>query len=171
MADSSERLETLVRAHSGEVYGVLLAITRNAATAEELTQDVFLLAFRKGLSSGPGMRAWLREVARRLAMNELRRKRPELAACADALPAPSAGGPADASFDEELAALRQCLAELPGPDRTLLAARYERGEPLEKVAADVAQSVGYLKQRLFRLRRRLAECVQRRMGGKEATRA
>jgi RNA polymerase sigma-70 factor (ECF subfamily) len=178
MADSSERLEALVRAHSREVYGLLFAITRNAATAEELTQEVFLLAFRKGLCCGTGMRAWLREVARNLAMNELRRKRPERALAdvhnseagargVDALAAK--GNPGETAFDEDLAALRKCLAELGEADRNLLAARYERGEPLEKLAAELTQSVGYLKQRLFRLRKRLGECVQRRLRETEVT--
>ena len=159
-------LEALVNAHSREVYGLLVALTGNPATAEELTQDVFLVALRKGMRPGPGMRLWLREVARRLAMNELRRKRPEPMALLDA---EAAGEAPPLAFEEELAALRKCLEGLAEPDRQLLASRYERSEPLEAVALDLAQSVGYLKQRLFRLRKRLADCVRRRLAaGSEA---
>ena len=53
-------------------------------------------------------------------------------------------------------------------DRQLLAARYERGELLAAVAGRCQQSVGYLKQRLFRLRRRLAKCVRHQLAGSEA---
>lgn len=164
MADASGGLEALVNAHSREVYSLLLAVTGNPATAEELTQDVFLVALRKGMRPGPGMRLWLREVARRLAMNELRRKRPEPADLAAAEPAGSSGPAERASFEEELAALRRCLESLAGDDRQLLAARYERSEPIEALAAELAQSMGYIKQRLFRLRKRLADCVRRRLG-------
>jgi RNA polymerase sigma-70 factor (ECF subfamily) len=173
MADASENLEVLVNAHSREVYSLLLAVTGNPATAEELTQDVFLVALRKGMRPGPGMRLWLREVARRLAMNELRRKRPESVDLAASEPAGPGGpgGPAErASFDEELAALRRCLESLAGDDRQLLAARYERGESVEALAAALAQSMGYLKQRLFRLRKRLADCVRKRLGESEVAR-
>jgi len=163
-------LEALVNAHSREVYGLLVALTGNPATAEELTQDVFLVALRKGMRPGPGMRLWLREVARRLAMNELRRKRPEAMNLSEAQLA-TGGEPPRAGFEEELAALRRCLAELAETDRLLLAARYERQAPLEVVAGELAQSIGYLKQRLYRLRKRLAECVRRRMAESGAVRA
>ena len=169
MAESSEGLEALVKSHSREVHSLLLAITRNAAIAEELAQEVFLLAFRKGVQPGPGMRAWLRETARNLAMNELRRKRPAAQALHDSqLAVPAADVPPEVPLEEELAALHKCLGELAEADRELLAARYERGEPLEKLAAALAQSAGYLKQRLFRLRRRLGQCVKRRLSEKEA---
>jgi RNA polymerase sigma-70 factor (ECF subfamily) len=165
MAYAASDLEALLSAHSREVHGLLMAITRNQALSEELTQEVFLVALKKQVRPGPGMRAWLRDVARKLALNELRRKRPEALDLSAAEPAGSApeAGPR-ASFEEELAALRRCLAELPDPDRKLLAGRYERQEPLEIAAANLSQTVGYLKQRLFRLRRRLAECVRRRLG-------
>ena len=135
------------------------------ALAEELTQEVFLVALKKQMRPGPGMRLWLRVVARKLALNELRRKRPEPM---DFQTLEFAGTTQEAaarvSFDEELAALRKCLAELPETDRTLLASRYERQECLEVVAGKLVQSVGYLKQRLFRLRKRLAGCVRHRLG-------
>jgi len=165
MAYAASDLEALLSAHSREVHGLLMAITRNQALAEELTQEVFLVALKKQVRPGPGMRLWLREVARRLALNELRRKRPEpldLAVAQLAGDSPEAAS--RASFEEELAALRKCLAELPDPDRQLLAGRYERQEPLEIAAANLSQTVGYLKQRLFRLRKRLADCVRRRLG-------
>lgn len=158
-------LEALISAHGREVYGLLLAITRNRAVAEELSQEVFLVALRKGMHPGPGMRLWLREVARRLAMNELRRKRPAALSPADV----ELAGPSrpetkpDIGFEEELAALRRCLAALAEEDRQVLASRYERAEPLASIAARCRQSVGYLKQRLYRLRKRLGACIRRRL--------
>jgi RNA polymerase sigma-70 factor (ECF subfamily) len=71
-------------------------------------------------------------------------------------------GPTPA-FEDELAALKRCLAELKENDRSLLAEKYGNGAALEELARTERQSVGYLKQRLFRLRRRLGECVRRRV--------
>ena len=77
MAEASENIDALVNAHYREVHGLLCAITRNHATADELAQEVFIVAMKRGVAPGDGMRLWLRETARRLAMNELRRKRPK----------------------------------------------------------------------------------------------
>jgi RNA polymerase sigma-70 factor (ECF subfamily) len=160
--------DELVRVHWREVHAMLTVITRNAATAEDLAQEVFLLAHRKQVTSGPGFRAWLRQTARYLALNELRRQRPVPVAPAD-LPELSDAHDTP-TFDDELAALRLCVAGLEAGDRELVAARYEEGESLEEFAVRVGQSVGYVKQRLFRLRKRLAECVRRRLGGRDAQR-
>jgi RNA polymerase sigma-70 factor (ECF subfamily) len=163
----NEHIEGLVRAHWAELRAMLTVLTGNLATAEDLAQEVFALAVRRGLEPGSGARQWLRKAARYLALNERRRRRPaamapdEVARLAESDPAsPPEREPA---FEETLAALRKCVEELQPSDRELLAARYERSVPLERVAADSAQSVGYVKQRLFRLRRRLGECVKRRL--------
>ena len=172
--DAPGDLDEMVRAHWRELYSMLVTLTRNAATAEDLTQEVFMVAYRKGMLPGPGLRLWLREVARRLTMNELRRKRPEplgpdeLERVLDASAAIERGLVAP-DFEEQLAALRACLAGLPEGDRALLAARYEHDHPLAKVAVQTQQTVGYLKQRLFRLRRRLAACIRQRLASPELT--
>jgi RNA polymerase sigma-70 factor (ECF subfamily) len=138
-----------------------VVITRNHAVAEDLTQEVFIVALRKGMEPGPATRLWLREVARRLAMNELRRKRHEALPEFDlAQPDPTAGVP---TFETEVVALRQCLEQLPANDRHILNQRYEGNVPLAELSSEVGQSVGYLKQRFFRLRRALAQCIKRRL--------
>lgn len=172
--DAPDGLDELVRAHWRELYSMLVTLTRNTATAEDLTQDVFMVAYRKQMRPGPGLRLWLREVARRLAMNELRRKRPgllehdELERVLDAS-ASTGRDLAAPDFEAQLAALRACLAGLPEDDRALLAARYEHDHPLASVAVQTRQTVGYLKQRLFRLRRRLAACIRQRLASPELT--
>jgi len=174
MTNVPDDLNELVRAHWHEIFYMLVTLTRNAATAEDLTQEVFLVAYRKGMHSGPGLRFWLREVARRLAMNELRRKRPEplladeLERVLNASVAIEREIPAPA-FEEQLSALRACLLGLSENDRSLLAARYEHNETLAMVAVQTQQTVGYLKQRLFRLRSRLAACIRQRMAANEMT--
>ena len=167
MTEQARDMDSLLSAHRAEVHGLLRAITRDPATAEDLTQEVFLLAFRKKVRPGAGMRQWLRRVARNLAMNGLRKKRPVLLAAEDLeRAAESVSSKANEQlpeFSEELAALRKCMQELKPPDGQILAERYEEGRSLSQIAAQVKQSVGYIKQRMFRLRRRLAECIKRRI--------
>jgi len=158
----------MVREHWHEIYGLLVVLTRNAATAEDLTQDVFVLACRKQIKSGPGIRFWLREAARRLAGNEVRRKRPqafeplELERLMDTNLEIESLFP-ETEFAEKLGTLRICLQGLTEADRAVLHARYGESAPLTDIAAQAAQSVGYIKQRLFRLRQRLAECIKKRL--------
>ncbi|MHC4201422.1 MAG: RNA polymerase sigma factor [Planctomycetota bacterium] len=166
MAETRPGIEELSARHWRELHGLLLAITRNATLAEDLTQEVFVVALRKGMEPGPDTRLWLREVARRLAIAELRRKRPKTMAdfeqFIESVHPPEASAP-QTEFSDELSALRACIQELPKGSREIVALRYEKGEPLSKLATRTGKTVGYLKQVLFRLRKRLADCIRRRL--------
>ncbi len=175
MAETSGNIEALVGAHYREVHGLLWALTRNQATADELTQDVFIVAMKKdsvsgvsgmGMVPGDGMRLWLRETARRLAFNEMRRKRPAPLEPQDlnALPGMSvhAGAQDSEDFDDEVAALRQCMSELPEADRKLLSERYS-GASIADLAKSSGLSVDYVKLKLFRLRKALGERIRKKV--------
>lgn len=166
MAKTPAGIEELSAAHWRELYGMLCAITRNTTLAEDLAQEVFVVALRKGMKPGPDTRLWLREVARRLAIAELRRKRPGTLANFEQFIEsiePAAAPAPQAEFSEELAALRACIQALPTELRQIVALKYEQGESLARLADRTGKTVGYLKQVLFRLRKRLADCVRRRL--------
>ena len=62
--------------HAGAVFG-MAAQTFDAATAEEIVQDVFLAAWRGAASFDPargGAKPWLFAIARHRIANELRRR-------------------------------------------------------------------------------------------------
>lgn len=167
MAESSESIDALVNLHYREVHGLLCALTRNQATADELTQEVFIVAMRRGVIAGDGMRLWLRETARRLALNELRRKRPAPLERDDlnALPGMSTATEIGESeeFEDELAALRTCMKELPEADQKLLAERYDNGASIAEIAERLKMSPEYVKLKLFRLRKALADRIRRKV--------
>ncbi|MFM8709573.1 MAG: sigma-70 family RNA polymerase sigma factor [Planctomycetia bacterium] len=62
-----------------------------------------------------------------------------------------------------LAALEQCLEELPGKDRELLDSVYVHGVPIAELARAIDRAPQTLYNRLNTLRRLLAECVERRL--------
>jgi RNA polymerase sigma-70 factor (ECF subfamily) len=169
MAESSGNIEALVRDHYREVHGLLWALTRNQHTADELTQEVFIVALKRGMAPGEGMRLWLRETARRLAMNEMRRKRPAPLVPRDLAELPGLTVVAESgrveSFEDELTALRDCLADLPEADRELLSERYHSGTSIAELAEKTGTSVEYLKLKLFRLRKTLGERIKRKVAG------
>lgn len=71
--------EHLYRSHSRHVYGVCLRMLKNTAEAEDLTQQVFLLLFRKiGTFRGDSaLSTWLHRVTVNAVLMYLRRKKPE----------------------------------------------------------------------------------------------
>src|SRR5262245_50683462 len=70
--------EFLYNLHSGRVYRVILSILRNVSDAEDLSQQVFLILFRKiGTFRGEShLSTWLHRIAVNAALMHLRRKRP-----------------------------------------------------------------------------------------------
>lgn len=64
------------------------------------------------------------------------------------------------TLERRLKALGQCLARLPEPERALVSARYEAGASVRDMAAASDRSADALSMHLFRLRKRLAECIE-----------
>jgi len=62
------------RENEGAVYQIAYGVLSNAADAEDVTQDVFIHAYRKAeaLREPAKFRAWVGRIARRLALNHLR---------------------------------------------------------------------------------------------------
>ncbi len=72
------RIEEAVRLHAKLVYRIAYSVLRNAADAEDATQEVFVrvLRFREKVSEVRDMRTWLARIAWRVALD----RRPRLAA-------------------------------------------------------------------------------------------
>jgi RNA polymerase sigma-70 factor (ECF subfamily) len=76
----AEALELLYDRHAPAVFGLLLRVTRNVESAEELLQDTFWQVWQKAEQyKGTGtVAAWLLRIARNKALDELRRQRSRL---------------------------------------------------------------------------------------------
>ena len=55
---------------------------------------------------------------------------------------------------------RECVAELPGPMRELLALRYREELPVEQIADQMRRTQTWVWQVLFRLRQQLKACIE-----------
>jgi len=80
--------EELFRQFQRDVYGWIVRIVRDTGTAEDLTVDTFLRAYRARARFDPerSFGAWLRRIATNLAFDHLKRSRRE-APLDDSLPA------------------------------------------------------------------------------------
>jgi RNA polymerase sigma-70 factor, ECF subfamily len=69
--------------------------------------------------------------------------------------------------EAELRALERCLAALPGKQRELIAARYERGETVRAMAVRLGQPENALAAAFYRIRRALHHCITTSMATEE----
>jgi RNA polymerase sigma-70 factor (ECF subfamily) len=65
--------------------------------------------------------------------------------------------------DKRLAALEKCLQRLSQNQRDLLAARYEHGQSLQEISEKLAMSDNSLAAMFYRLRKMLADCIEKRL--------
>jgi RNA polymerase sigma-70 factor, ECF subfamily len=77
---AEERVELLVREHSGLVFRVAYSVLRDHHDAEDATQETFLrvLRHRSDLTSIREPRAWLARIAFRIALNRYKARKGEL---------------------------------------------------------------------------------------------
>lgn len=164
---SALQIEQFVQRHQGSVRGFLVYMGCAGDKLDDLVQDVFL-SFLSSKFEDRGelaTRAFLRRIARNLFLKGLERERrqivqadPELAEGAWVLFEASDGG------NGYLAALRECLLNLHGRALEVLRLRYEESVQLVGVASQLGLSESGVKSILVRTKRRLRDCVERRLG-------
>jgi RNA polymerase sigma-70 factor (ECF subfamily) len=70
-------VEELFAAHHGEIYAYLVRMLRDPELAADLTQDAFVKAYRNydALQKPENARAWLYQIAHRVALDHIRRQK------------------------------------------------------------------------------------------------
>jgi len=144
------------------VYATALRSLGNHAEAQELCQEVFCQAMRKirQLRNPLCFGAWLRSIARRMAVNRAVRRRPEV--CAEAGQFAAGSVERETPLGKVLARerVRQVhagLSRLGDLDRDTLVAFYLRGQSLLQMSSEFRSPVGTIKRRLHVARKRLAK--------------
>jgi RNA polymerase sigma-70 factor (ECF subfamily) len=169
-----ELFRILVQRHKHRVFRVAVAVLGpgRETEAEDLTQEAFLLAFRK-LGSFRGDAAfstWLVHVTRNLAIDRRRHadlRRPHVSENELArLPAVSAGADpeAAAAASEQREQLLRQIEQLPEPQRTAVYMHYWLGSPVAEMAELLELKPETVKSHLYRARRRLAGALAPRCG-------
>lgn len=166
VAGDEEAVRALYARFGRPVYTLGLRLLGSAEAAEELTQDVFLAAWRKGSRFDPSrgrLSTWLMTIAHNMAVDRLRHEhgssRPPLVVV-DRLPEEAlAGEEEDTLVDRETA--RRVLAGLSVPERRLLMRAYFYGWTAREIAENDGIPLGTVKTRLrtalIKLRRIEAE--------------
>ena len=162
MALDEEALELAYRLHYPAIVRFLIGFGGGAVDVEDLAQEAFLRLGRGSDVPSERVRFWLIRVARNLALNELRRRRP--VASLDAIAAAR-----DPSRDPEAALLRRdelrscvdALRDLPEQWRSIVLLRELEEMSYAEIAALLDISIAKVKSDLFRARMRLRELLGR----------
>jgi RNA polymerase sigma-70 factor (ECF subfamily) len=155
----------LVRRFRPAIYGVLLAWLRDPAEADDVAQDVFLHSMRKigQLRDSRCFSSWLRQIAVRLALNRLNRRRSvsSLSPTRQALVTGSSEGPLDEIVRaEEQGQVHEGLSHLKPLDRAMLEAFYLRSRSLREMSEEFDVPLGTIKRRLHTARQRLRQLLE-----------
>jgi RNA polymerase sigma-70 factor (ECF subfamily) len=163
-AGDREAFGRLVTRFESSVFAVALRRLRHRTEALELTQDVFIQAYRKldQLREPERFAGWLKRITVRMAINRAVRRPPETAQDPTVLGARlGAGGtPLDSLLTgERAAAVHSGLSRLRTLDRNTLLAFYFEGQSLIEMSDRFRSPVGTIKRRLHTARNRLREAL------------
>jgi RNA polymerase sigma-70 factor, ECF subfamily len=161
--------EYLYRLHSRRVYAVCLRLVKDPTEAEDLTQEAFLLLFRK-ISTFRGESAfstWLHRLAVNRVLMHLRKKSLQVVSIEGSDPHDEAGS---LSFDSgrpdllmegtlDRINLERCIAQLPSGSRTIFVLHDVQGHGHREISTMSGRSIGASKSQLHKARRRLRELL------------
>ncbi|HOU90597.1 MAG TPA: sigma-70 family RNA polymerase sigma factor [Polyangiaceae bacterium] len=170
----TEAFSALVRRHQKRIYRLAVHLLRNAAEADDVTQDTFVRAYgaldRFDGRSEPF--TWMYRIAVNLSLNSIRaRKARRLATTTDDPKVagdlverrPTHADPAARSADRELAAaLEQALDELSETLRTTLVLVCVDGLSHAEAAAVLGAPEGTIAWRVHEARKKLRASLERR---------
>ena len=159
-------MEVLYARHHLRIYRFVLRVVNDAATAEDLTSDVFLDVWKQaGRFEGRSqVSTWMLAIARYKAMSALRRQAddPLDGVIANEIPESADSPEVIVHKQHESAVLRQCLRQLSPTHREVIDLVYYH----EKSVAEVAEITGVppntVKTRMFHARKRVAALLDAR---------
>lgn len=166
--DGDTEFDRLVTAHQQRIYFFIRSMVFNPDDARDTLQDVNIVLYRKkeSYTHGTNFKAWAFAIARFECLTYLSRYKKKQWATLDTGLLETIAEKAEETADDAepwLLALRQCMQKLTPDARKVIHARYQTKTPLEISAAREGTTVGAIKQKLFRARRQLRECITRRL--------
>jgi len=154
-----DAFETLVRQFQGDIYSWIVRIVRDPGIAEDLTVETLWRVYcaRHQFRPDGNFSAWARRIATNLAIDHLRRNRPE-----QSFPAEPAGVPQpDPVVQRETREGIQAFRRLPVKLQVAATLALVEELPYDEIASALGTSVGAVKLRVFRavriLRKRLSQ--------------
>jgi len=149
----AEEFDSFYRATRQRLFDCLYALTGNAAEAQDAVHEAYARAWQRWSSVGgyAEPEAWVRTVARRIAVSGWRRARNRLTAHRRHGLPPAVPGP-----DPDATVIAAALGRLPIEQRTAIVLHHLCDLSVAEVARETGVPTGTVKARLSRGRRALA---------------
>ena len=154
--------DELVERYAKKVYNLSLRMTRDPADAEDLTQEVFLRAYRSLNTYNPAYSFvnWILKIASNLCIDHLRRKG-DCRDDSDELLRFEVQKPTDpesaALYSEQVSEIEKALMSLPPKYQLVMLLLYAEDLKYEQIAEILDEPVGTVKTKIHRARKILKE--------------
>lgn len=163
-------LEALYGRYARPVYSLAVQILRDAAAAEDVTQEVFLKLWRQPESYNAdrgALSSWLLSVAHNRAVDVLRRRhvREERSLSDGSIPEEAIpDGVVDpgeaAGLQETAAAVRRAMSQLPEAQRQAIEMAFFQGKTHVEIAEELGEPLGTTKTRIRLGMRKLRQLLE-----------
>jgi RNA polymerase sigma factor (sigma-70 family) len=159
-----DAVRAIYREYGRLVFAVALRALGDRGLAEEVTQQVFVKAWRAAaaVDDSRELGPWLVAIARRTAIDVYRRESLRAGAPLDAVAADDPAmvtAPASVESMYETWEVRQAVADLPDDERDIVRLQHFEGMTHGQIADQLGVAVGTVKSRSFRAHRRLATAL------------
>jgi RNA polymerase sigma-70 factor (ECF subfamily) len=161
--------ESLVRTCQGDVWRFAYHLTRDAGTAEDVSQEAFLRAFRaiRSYKGNARFSSWLLRIVRNCAVDAYRRTRREAATPDQDRVAEKDGRSLDTPDPDERARINEAIRRLPMPLREPFVVIEILGFTYEEASTILGTRIGTIKSRMHRARAALMHELEENEVGRE----
>ena len=155
-----DAFETLFRQFQADVYGWIVQIVRDRALAEDLTIETFwrIHKTRARFDTESAFGGWARRIATNLAIDHLRRRRPEQELSEQF---PSAETPDSVVRRETRQMIERAFLRLPPKLQVAATLALIEERSYEEIAVALGKPVGAIRTRVFRAVRQLRKHLDR----------
>jgi RNA polymerase sigma-70 factor, ECF subfamily len=168
--DTTGEASALFSTYHDRIYRYVLSLVHDPAEAQDLTQETFLRAYRRrdSLRDPNAIRGWLYRIATHVCLDRLRRQRvvdvslddKEGERRADSVPSEWPSALEIAEREQTGVCVQRCLDFLSDSYRAVLLLHESHSLTAQEIADVLGESLGTVKIRLHRARRKLQEIMQ-----------
>jgi RNA polymerase sigma-70 factor (ECF subfamily) len=185
LAGDKSSFDELYRRHSRRIYQICLRMVDDPTIAEDLTQEAFVLAYRKLATFRQESRfsTWLHAIAVNTVLMFFRKRKASIHECS--LESPAYAGDESTNSEREVygradevlrmavdrVALQRAIADLPEGYRMMVILHDIQGYQHEEIAQMLGCTIGNTKSQLHKARLKLRETLLQRSGKKRRRRS
>ena len=155
----------LIKLYERRVFNFIRGMTRNNEDAEDLVQEAFVKAYFniKSLKSSSSFKSWLFRIAYNLALDFIRKKRPNIIDVEDNLRESfiGSGNPkAELSREHLRRNVKKCMNLLNEQQKSILSLCDLEGMSYQEIAETLGIPFGTVQSRIFYARKKLKELLE-----------